>query len=361
MYRALIRLLIFQFKIIQILFKSKDNLILEIIELRQQLAAYQAKKDRPENISDLTRSLLVALKRTWPKWMNALIIVKPETVIYWQQRRFKKYWAEKSAKKNKPGRPSVKVEIRKLIRRMASENLSWGAPRIYSELLMLGYTKKQVSQRTVSRYLKKIRVDAPGNIKKKRQQWKTFLENHREYIMAMDFFTVPTISFKILYVYFIIDHARRKIVHVNVTKHPTTEWVIQQLKDAFPFESAPKYLIFDRDSIFSARVKQFITNMGTRPKVTGYKCPWQNGVAERYVLSVREDALNRMVIFNEKQLHDLMKQYVEYYNNERCHLSVGRDSPTGREIQNKPFGSARVISFPRIGGLHHVYKWDKAA
>jgi len=113
---------------------------------------------------------------------------------------------------------------------------------------MLGYTKKQVSQRTVSRYLKKIRVDDPGNIKKKRQQWKTFLENYREYIMAMDFFTVSTISFKILYVYFIIDHARRKIVHVNVTEHPTTEWVIQQFKDAFPFESAPKYLIFDRDS-----------------------------------------------------------------------------------------------------------------
>jgi len=218
--------------------------------------------------------------------MDSLIIVKPETVIYWQQRRFKKYWATKSAKKNQLGRPSVKVEIRKLIRRMASENLNWGAPRIYSELLMLGYTKKQISQRTVSRYLKKIRVDDPGNIKKKRQQWKTFLENHREHIMAMDFFTVPTISFKILYVYFIIDHARRKIVHVNVTEHPTAEWVIQQLKDAFPFESSPQYLIFDRDSIFSAWVKQFIKDMGTRAKVTGYKCPWQNGVAERYVLLV---------------------------------------------------------------------------
>lgn len=361
MYRALIQLLTFQFRIIRILFKSKDDLVLETIELRQQLATYQAKKENPENITDLTRSLLIALKRTWPKWMDALMIVKPETVVYWQQRRFKKYWAEKSAKKNKRGRPSIKLEIRELIRRMASENLSWGTPRIYSELLMLGYTKKQISQRTVSRYLKKVRVDDPDNTKKKRQQWKTFLNNHREYIMAMDFFTVPTISFKILYVYFIIDHARRKIVPVNITEHPTAEWVIQQLKDAFPFESAPKYLIFDRDSIFSARVKQFITDMGTRPKVTGYKCPWQNGVAERYVLSVREDALNRMVIFNEKQLQDLMRQYVEYYNNDRCHLSVGRNSPNGREIQKKPFGPARVISFPRIGGLHHVYQWDKAA
>ena len=293
--------------------------------------------------------------------MEALIIVKPETVIYWQQERFKKYWTEKSAKKNKPGRPSLKLEIRKLIRKMASENLRWGAPRIYSELLMLGYTKKQVAQRTVSRYLKKIRIDDPGNTRKKRQQWKTFLKNHREYIMAMDFFTVPTISFKILYVYFIIDHARRKFVYFNVTEHPTADWVVLQLKNAFPFESSPKYLIFDRDCIFSARVKQFITNMGTRPKVTGYKCPWQNGVPERYVLSVRNDMLNQMVIFNEEQLRDLLKQYVVYYNNERCHLSVDRDSPTGREIQYKPFGSAKIISFPRIGGLHHIYKWDKAA
>ena len=265
-------MLIFQFVIIRILFKSKDDLVLETIELRQQLAAYQANKENPRSITDLTRALLIALKTTWPKWMNALLIVKPETVVYWQQIRFKKYWAAKSALKNKPGRPSIKLEICELITRIASENLSWGAPRIYSELLMLCYTKKQVSQRTVSRYLKKIRVDDPDNIKKRRQQWKIFLKNHREYIMAMDFFTVPTISFKIIYVYFIIDHARRKIVHVNVTEHPTAEWVIQQLKDAFPFESAPKYLIFDRDSIFSTRVRQFITDMGTRPKVTGYKC-----------------------------------------------------------------------------------------
>jgi len=244
---------------------------------------------------------------------------------------------------------------------MALENLSWGSPRIYYELLKLGYTKIQVSQRTVSRYLKKIRPDDPENTRKKRQQWKTFLKNHREYIMAMDFFIIPTISFKILYVYFIIDHARRKIVHFNVTEHPTADWVILQLKNAFPFESSPKYLIFDWDSIFSARVKQFIKDMGTKPKVTGYKCPWQNGVAERYVLSVRNDMLNQMVIFNEEQLQDFMQQYVEYYNNERCHLSVDRDSPNGREIQNKPFGFAKIISYPRIGGLHHIYKWDKVA
>jgi len=231
MYLVLIRLLTFQFAIIQILFKSKDNLVLETIELRQQLMIYQTKKEDSKNITDLTRSLLVALKRARPKWMDALIIVKPETVI-------------------------------------------WGAPRIYSELLKLGYTKNQISQRTISRYLKKIRPDDPDNTKNKRQQWKVFLKNHRQYIMGMDFFTIPTISFKTLYVFFIIDHARRKIVHFNVTEHPTAEWVVQQLKNAFPFDRAPKYLIFDRDSIFSVRVKQFIKDVGIKPKVISYKCPW---------------------------------------------------------------------------------------
>jgi transposase InsO family protein len=361
MYRALIQLLAFQFAIIQIQFKSKNNLVLETIELRQQLMIYQTKKEDSKNITDLTRSLLVALKKTWPKWMDALIIVKPETVIDWQKRRFKKYWTKKSAKRKKLGRPPIKLEIRQLLKKMATENFIWGAPRIYSELLKLGYTKNQISQRTISRYLKKIRPDDLDKTKGKRQQWKAFLKNHREHIMGMDFFTVPTISFKTLYVFFIIDHARRKIVHFNVTEHPTAQWVVQQLKNAFPFDRAPKYLILDRDSIFSARVKQFIQDMGIKPKVISYKCPWQNGVAERYVLSVRNDMLNQMIIFNDEHLRDLMKQYFKYYNNERCHLAVGRDSPNGRKIQNKPFKSAKIISSPRIGGLHHVYKWDKAA
>ena len=191
MYRALIRLMTFQFKIIQILFKSKNDLVLETIELRQQLATYQAKNEDLKSITDLTRSFLVALKRAWPKWMNALIIVKPETVIDWQRRRFKKYWTKKSGKHKRLGRPSINLEILQLIKKMATENFIWGAPRIYSELLKLGYTKNQVSQRTISRYLKKIRPGDPDKTKGKRQQWKIFLKNHRQYIMGMDFFYRP--------------------------------------------------------------------------------------------------------------------------------------------------------------------------
>jgi putative transposase len=176
------------------LFKSKNDLLMEIIELRQQLTTYQTKKEKPANITNLTRSLLVAVKKTWSKWMDALIIVKPETVIHWQQQRFKKYWIRKSARKNQPGRPSIKQKISKLIKKMATENLSWGGPRIYSELLKLGFTEKQVSQRTVSRYLKKVRPDDPDGTRKKQHQWKTFLKHHRKHIMGMDFLTIPTIS-----------------------------------------------------------------------------------------------------------------------------------------------------------------------
>ncbi len=360
MHKILIQLLALLFKLIQLMLKSKSDLIMENIELRQQLATYQAKKAKPKNITDVTRSFLVALGQVWSKWTEILVIVKPETVINWQKKRFKNYWAKKSSKSRKPGRPPMKQEIRELVKKMAIENPNWGAPRIYSEILMLGYTKKELSQRTVSRYIRKIRSNNPIT-KRKRQLWKTFLHNHREHIMAMDFFTVPTVGLKVLYVFFIIDHATRKIVHFNVTENPTAEWVKQQLRDAFPFNEAPKYLIFDRDSIFKA-VKPFIKDtLGIKPKIISYYMPWQNGTAERYVLSARVEMLEYAVILNESHLKSLMSEYVTYYNHERCHLSLDRDTPVGRDIMERTSKSAKVISLPRLGGLHHKYEWRNAA
>ncbi len=185
--------------------------------------------------------------------------------------------------------------------------------------------------------------------------------NQRDGISAMDFFVVPTVNFKILYVFFIIDHARRKIVHFNVTRHPTALWVMQQLRDAFPFDNKPKYFIFDRDSIFSKQVKLLIKNMGIKAKVTSYRSPWQNGVAERWVLSVRSEVLDHVVIYNESHLRRLLKQYVDYYNTDRCHLSLNKDSPLGRPVQEKPSSSAKVVSIPKVGGLLHKYEWCDAA
>ena len=251
-YRILIRFFIVLIRIIQISRKSKSELILENLALRQQLSTYQTKKSKPK-LRNLDRSFWIALKQSWNKWINHLIIVRPETVVDWQRRRFKNHWNKISTQNKKPGRKRINKEIRDLIYRMAGEN-HWGAPRIYSELLMLGFS--DVSEASVSRYLRKYRslhLD-----KKKQQSWMTFLKNHRDVISAMDFFIVPAVNFNILFVFFIIDHKRRKIIHLNITNQPCALWVIQQLRIAFPFDQIPKYLIMDCDSIFSARVKGFL-------------------------------------------------------------------------------------------------------
>ncbi len=215
MYLTLIKLVSFLLVITRSFLKSKDNLVLENLALRQQLSTYHIKKKKPQ-LANIDRSFWVALKQVWGKWRNHLIIVKPETVIHWQRKRFKKHWTKMSIKNKKPGRKRITKKIRDLIYRMAGEN-HWGAPRIYSELLMLGFN--DVSEATVSRYLRTFKSKHPD--KKKQQSWMTFLKNHRNEISAMDFFVVPTVKFKILYVFFIIDHKRRVIRHFNVTRHPS--------------------------------------------------------------------------------------------------------------------------------------------
>ena len=272
MYRPLIKFFTISLIILNVLFKSKSDLLLENIALRQQLSTYLIKKTKPK-LSDLDRSFWIALKHIFGKWRNSLVIVKPQTVIDWQNRRFKRHWTQISAKNKSPGRKRIKKEVRDLIYGMAGDNM-WGAPRIYSEILMLGFT--DVSEATVSRYLRKFRSQNPNE--KRQQSWMTFLRNHRDVIFAMDFFIVPTVTLNILFVFFIIDHKRRIIEHLNVTAHPYAQWVIQQLRDAFPFDSAPKYLIMDRDKIFSPRVKAFLeSQLGVQPKVTSSRAPGRTG------------------------------------------------------------------------------------
>jgi putative transposase len=264
MYQILVQLIIVFINFIKTLFKSKEELILENLALRHQLGVYQTKKAKPR-ITNLDRSFWIALKQSCSKWIDFLVIVKPETVIDWQKRRFKKHWTKISTKNKKPGRKRIKKEIRDLIFRMAGEN-RWGVPRIYSEILMLGFN--DISEATVSRYLRRYRSIHPD--KKKQQSWMTFLKNHRDMISAMDFFIVPTINFNILFVFFIIDHSRRKIIHFNVSNQPCALWVIQQLRNAFPFDQIPTYLIMDRDKIFSSRVKGFLEwSSGT----FSFECP----------------------------------------------------------------------------------------
>ena len=355
MYNISIGVLTMLFGLIRSVFKSRQNLMLENLALRQQLANGKLKKKRAD-INDLDRCFWVALKMCWGEWVGALIVVKPETVVRWQRRRFGKYWGKISGEGKVAGRPQVEKAVRGLIFRMRKEN-GWGAPRIHGELVKLGV--EGVSERTVSRYLREYKAKHPD--RGRQQSWRAFLKNHRRGIAAMDFFVVPTVGFKVLYGFVVIGHQKRKVLYFNVTAHPTARWVMQQLREAFPFDTAPRYLIFDRDSIFSQRVKACIKRMAIKPKQTAYRSPWQNGVCERWILSVRSECLNHVIIFNARHLRRLLKEYVEYYNADRCHLALNKDSPVGRTVQVKPAGSAKVVAIPKVGGLQHKYVWRNAA
>lgn len=238
-------------------------------------------------------------------------------------------------------------ELRELISRMVAENRTWGAPRIHGELKMLGF---DISERTVLRWMRKAPRD-PEPAKR----WTTFLANHREAIAAMDFFTVPTLTFGVLYCFFVISHDRRRVLHFNLTKHPTSSWVIQQLREAFPYDSAPKYLIFDRSGSFNQEVVDTIKSFGMLPKRTSFQSPWQNGVAERFVGNCRRDLLDHLIVFNERHLKRLMTEYIRYYHDDRTHLGLRKQTPAGRNAAMNTPMSTKIISMPRLGGLHHRY------
>jgi transposase InsO family protein len=221
------------------------------------------------------------------------------------------------------GRRPVSKEVRALIFRMAAENPTWGGPRIHGELLMLGF---DLSEPTVSRWLRRA-PRAPDPAKR----WLTFLRNHREAIAAMDFFTVPTLTFGILYCFFIIGHDRRRILHHHVTRNPTALWVALQLRETWEYSQEPqRFLIFDRDSKFSADVVSTVKAIGSQPVRTAFRSPWQNGIAERWVGSVRRDLLDHVIVLNERHLRRLLKDYVRYYHEDRTHLGLEKDTPGGR-------------------------------
>jgi len=223
---------------------------------------------------------------------------------------------------------------------------TWGAPRIHGELLKLGF---DLSERTVSRWVQK----APKNPEPVRR-WQAFIDNHREAIAAMDFFTVPTITFGVLYCFFVISHDRRRILHCNVTRHPTGLWITQQLREASPYDDKHKYLIHDRDAKFGEAVNEAVSAIGLSPKKTSFRSPWQNGIAERWVGSCRRDLLDHVIPLSERHLKRLLSEYIRYYHVDRTHLGLEKDTPHPRPAAKsaRPF---KVVSFPRLGGLHHRY------
>ena len=320
--------------------KSQRELALENLALRQQLAILHRKSKRPK-LTNADRVLWVALSRLWTGWQHALILVKPETVIGWHRKGFKLYWTWKSRKR--AGRPRIDPEIRSLIRRMASENPTWGAPRIHGELLKLGF---DISEATVSRYM-------PRRTKPPSQTRRSFLRNHTLGLVSIDFFVVPTATFRILYVFLVLEHDRRRIVHFNVTDAPCAQWTGQQLVKAFPYDSAPKYLIRDRDKIDGAAFDRRVRAMGIEQVLTAPRSPWQNPYSERVFGTLRRECLDHVIVLTEQHLRRILREYLEYYHSSRTHLALDKDAPEPRKRESIDQG--KVIAFPMVGGLHHRY------
>ena len=334
----------------RVFFRTRADTALEILALRQQVAVLKRKRPRPPlNVCD--RLFWTTLRRFWSRWPAVLVIVKPETVIGWRRAGFRLYWRWRSRERG--GRPRITQELRDLIARLAKENSAWGAPKIHAELQKLGFT---IAERTVARYLRRIvRRGDPD------QKWLAFLQNHQEVIAALDFFTVPTMTFRVLYCFFVVAHERRKILHCNVTPHPTAEWIVQQLREAFPEPCRYRYVILDRDRKFDAEVLSFLTAAGLEPKRTSVRAPWQNGLAERWIGSCRREILDHVIALNEEHLRRILREYVTYHHEDRLHDSLEKDTPNRRTVEQRQETSATVRSMPRLGGLHHRYTWRQAA
>jgi len=320
-------------------FKTKARLEAEIIMLRHQLNVLRRRVPSKPKLAMADRLLFVWLYRLFPSVLNAIAIVRPETIIRWHRTGFRLYWRWKSRARG--GRPKVPMEIRRLIREMSLANRLWGAPRIHGELLKLGI---EVAQSTVAKYMAK-------NGRGRSQTWKAFLHNHAAGIAAMDFLVVPTIGFKLLFVLVILRHQRRRLISLTVTINPTAEWIAHQITDAFPWNEAPAHLIRDRDASYGNAVTRRLAAMGIRDHPTAVRSPWQNGHAERLIGSIRRECLDHIVVFGEAHLRRVLATYTSYYNELRTHLSLSKDSPGYRPVQRYGQLAARPI----LGGLHHHY------
>jgi transposase InsO family protein len=320
-------------------FKSMSRLAAENAALRHQLAVLQRKVGRRVQFTNSDRLFFTLLYRWFPSILKVMTIIRPETVVRWHRAGFRRYWRWKSRALG--GRPQIDAGLRALIRRMSVENRLWGAPHIHGELLKLGF---EVAQSTVAKYMSKRRDPSS-------QGWGTFLRNHAPHIAAMDLFVVPTIGFNLLYVLVIVRLARRELVWINVTAHPTAEWIAQQITEAFPWTEAPRYLLRDQDGIYGAAVTRRLRALGIRDKPITAGSPWQNGFAERLIGSIRRECVDHIFVLGERHLRRTLQSYARYYNRSRVHRALNKDAPLYRVIERL----GAITSMPVLGGLHHQY------
>jgi transposase InsO family protein len=335
----MIRLLLHLLRLLPVLFGGHRQLVLENLTLRQQIAVYKRRQTRPR-LRRTDRLFWAGLARIWPGWRQALVIVTPDTVLRWQRRRFRDYWAQLSAR-TMAGRPPVNAEIRALITHIATANPLWGAPRIHGELVKLGI---DVAERTVSRLMPKRRPQPS-------QTWRTFLANHVQDLVSVDFFTVPTARLRVLFVLVVLAHHRRRVVHFNVTEHPTALWTAQQIVEAFPDDSAPSYLLRDRDRVYGQQFRHRVKGMRIKEVLTAPRSPWQNPFAERLIGSIRRECLSHVLVLDESHLRRILTRYFSYYHHARTHLALDKDTPDPRPIE--PPAAGMIVEVPEVGGLHH--------
>jgi putative transposase len=320
------------------------GLALEHLALRQQLAVFQRTRPRPK-LTSSDRAFWVVLSRTWSRWREVLAIVEPETVVRWHRRGFARFWTWKS---KRVGRPPLAAEVVALIVRMTRENPMWSRRRIAGELAKLGIC---VDKDTVAKYMPKpsARPRRPPS-----QTWRTFVRNHLRGTIAIDFLTVPTVTFDIVYVFFVLSLERREVLHVNVTSHPHAAWAAQQIVEALGPDAPPvRRLIRDRDGIFGRAFDARVDNLGITQHRTAPRSPWQNGFAERWVGTLRRELLDHVVALGERHLLRLVRAYVAHYNEDRPHMALDGDARVPRAVESPSRG--RVVALPRVGGLHHRY------
>lgn len=315
---------------------------LENVALRHELLVLQRSVGRPR-LARWDRIFWVWLSRVWASWRFSLVIVQPATVLAWHRQGFRLYWWWKS-RPHPVGRPKLDAEIRHLIRRMARENPTWGRRRIGTELALLGY---EVAELTVARYMHRTSPRPSPT-------WRAFLTAHARDIVGIDFFLVPTLTFRLLFVFVVLRHDRRELLHITVTDHPSAVWTAQQIVEAFPDDSAPRFLLRARDAVYGEAFARRVRGMGIHEVLTAPHAPGQNPFVERVIGSIRRECLDHVLILNEAHLRRLLRGYIGYYNTARPHQSLDNNSPQPRVVEPPPCG--RIVAIPQVGGLHHRYQ-----
>jgi transposase InsO family protein len=328
-------------RFVRLLLSGHGAVAMENAALRVQLVAFQRKPKRPTSTA-FDRLFWVGMSLLWTGWRAPLVYVRADTVVRWQRERFRRFWARRSkVTQRHRGRPATAVEIRRLIERMVAANPLWGAPRIHGELKMLGI---EISERTVSRILRRL-PRPPG------QTWKTFLHNHLGQMVSIGF-TVPTITLKVLFVFIVLEHRRREVLHFNVTDHPTAVWTSQQIVEAFAEHDTPGYLLRDRDGVYGSDVRSRIASLQIEEVLTAPRSPWQNPYAERLIGSIRRECLDHFIILNARHLKRTLASYFSYYHGSRTHLGLDKKCPFPREVS----AAGQIVQIPQLGGLHHCYE-----